>query len=78
MSELGDDGNEYDLPQCPKCDGFGTVLCHCGGDLCVCDNYGEEECPLCDGEGFVTEATYQRYLDDRRKWAEAIQKARTA
>jgi len=51
---------------CPRCDGQQTVSCHCGGDLCVCDNYGERECPLCGGEyggeGYVTKETSERYL----------------
>lgn len=30
------------------CDGSGTLICHCGGDLCVCHHYGETECPGCE------------------------------
>ena len=33
---------------CPRCMGNRTVDCHCGGDLCVCENYGERDCPTCD------------------------------
>ena len=35
---------------CDRCQNTGTVDCHCGGDLCVCENYGEKECPCCHGE----------------------------
>lgn len=24
------------------CDGYGTMVCHCGGDLCVCGTDGED------------------------------------
>lgn len=30
-----------------RCDGAGTLSCHCGGDLCVCHNHDEVECPGC-------------------------------
>ena len=30
------------------CDGSGTLICHCGGDLCVCHHHGETECPGCE------------------------------
>lgn len=56
---------------CPRCSGMGSVDCHCGGDLCVCENYGDAPCPLCDGEGEVSEATYQKYEEARAKaWEE--------
>lgn len=29
------------------CDGFGSLVCHCGGDLCVCGTDGEP-CPGCE------------------------------
>ena len=29
------------------CGGLGSVICHCGGDLCVCHHHGEIECPGC-------------------------------
>jgi len=35
---------------CAECNNTGMVDCHCGGDLCVCDNNGEEPCPMCGGE----------------------------
>ncbi len=31
----------------PYCDGWGTIVCYCGGDLCVCGMDGES-CPGCD------------------------------
>lgn len=34
---------------CDECHNLGTVECHCGGDNCVCTNYGEEPCPKCGG-----------------------------
>jgi hypothetical protein len=34
---------------CAACQGTGTVDCHCGGDLCVCDNYGEMDFWKCGG-----------------------------
>ncbi len=34
---------------CDACQGTGTVDCRCGGDLCICENYGEEDCPKCGG-----------------------------
>lgn len=31
----------------PYCDGWGGLVCYCGGDNCVCGMDGEE-CPGCD------------------------------
>jgi len=31
-----------------ECNGLGYIECFCGGDLCVCDNYGEIPCGGCD------------------------------
>ena len=59
---------------CPKCMGMCSVDCYCGGDLCVCDNYGEMDCPLCNGEGEVSNALYESYLESRRKAHEAFAK----
>lgn len=39
-----DDDDEW----CDTCQGLGSVDCLCGGDLCVCLNYGERPCPDCD------------------------------
>lgn len=36
---------------CRRCDGDGEINCYCGGDLCVCENYGEKPCPRCHGSG---------------------------
>lgn len=42
------DYDDYDdEPWCEHCQGMGTISCHCGGDLCVCENNGEAECPHC-------------------------------
>lgn len=54
---------------CPRCDGGGTLECYCGGDLCVCENYGERDCPLCFGEGSVSESLYQNYTEQQRQHA---------
>ena len=63
---------EDGLVNCPHCGGFGHVECHCGGDLCVCDNYGEAPCYVCGGEGEVTEARYERYEENQRKHYEML------
>lgn len=34
---------------CSHCQNTGWVECYCGGDLCICENNGEEPCPYCDG-----------------------------
>ncbi len=39
-----DDEEEY----CDTCGNLGEVNCYCGGDLCVCLNYGSIPCPDCD------------------------------
>jgi len=40
---------------CETCHNTGYVNCYCGGDLCICENNGEEECPSCGGD-FVCDA----------------------
>jgi hypothetical protein len=39
---------------CQHCNNSGTIVCHCGGDLCAC---GLEwyECPYCDMQPEFTE-----------------------
>lgn len=74
---MGDDYEDYDDDQserCPRCDGAGEVDCHCGGDLCVCTNYGEMPCPLCHGEGEVSMERAERYMAGRREIAEALRR----
>ena len=34
---------------CDTCQNTGWVDCLCGGDLCICMNFGEYPCPSCDG-----------------------------
>lgn len=34
---------------CSECQNTGFVECYCGGDLCICENNGEEPCPACGG-----------------------------
>lgn len=58
---------DEDFCQCPRCSGWGEVDCRCGGDLCVCTNYGSAPCPLCYGEGEVSEARYEQYLERQRE-----------
>lgn len=36
---------------CTHCQNTGWVDCYCGGDLCICENNGEEPCPYCDQTG---------------------------
>ena len=74
---MGDDHDiypdEYDEGcTCPKCDGWGDIDCNCGGDLCVCTNYGERTCPVCGGDGSVTEARYEEYQAAQREWWAAV------
>lgn len=59
---------------CPRCMGDGSVDCHCGGDLCICENYGERDCPVCHGEGEVSEQREAIYLKSRRKAYEAMRR----
>lgn len=74
MSEAEDYDDDRDGITCPRCQGDGTVDCHCGGDLCVCLNYGERDCPACYGEGEVSEERHARYLENQRQ-AHAAMKA---
>ncbi|WP_298699198.1 hypothetical protein [uncultured Brevundimonas sp.] len=71
---LSDDWDDDHGVICPHCMGDGSVDCNCGGDLCVCENYGERDCPLCFGGGAVTEAREQQYLESRRQAAEAMKR----
>lgn len=32
---------------CEHCHNTGELDCHCGGDLCVCENNGTYPCPHC-------------------------------
>ncbi len=36
---------------CRRCEGSGWEECYCGGDMCVCENFGEYDCPRCGGSG---------------------------
>lgn len=40
---------------CEHCHNTGSLDCYCGGDLCVCENYGEYPCPYCEGNDFACE-----------------------
>jgi len=63
---------EEDAP-CPRCMGDGTIICHCGGDLCVCANYGDAPCPVCHGEGSVSEEREAAFLKaeaEAAKWSQ--------
>ena len=75
-SSQGDepDFDDYlDMPICPHCMGSGEVPCHCGGDLCVCENNGDAPCYVCGGEGEVSEARYDKYMEHQRKNREMMQ-----
>lgn len=65
---------EDDAVICPRCQGDGSVDCHCGGDLCVCENYGERDCPVCYGEGEVSERREAQYETARRQSYEAMRR----
>lgn len=41
---------DFKLGWCSTCQNTGYVDCYCGGDICVCENNGEEPCPACGGE----------------------------
>lgn len=60
---------------CPRCSGDGTIICRCGGDLCVCENNGDAPCPLCDEEGVVSSELADKFLAVRRRAWEAFNKA---
>ncbi len=71
--------DEYDFRDddgvaCPRCYGGGTVDCNCGGDLCVCENYGERDCPTCHGEGEVSSERHDRYCQSERDAHEAMRR----
>ncbi len=36
---------------CGHCQDTGEIDCLCGGDICICENYGRFPCPHCDGRG---------------------------
>lgn len=64
---LSDDWDDEDQSAlCPRCYGDRVVDCYCGGDLCVCDNYGERDCPTCHGEGSVSAEREATYLENQR------------
>lgn len=66
---------DEDFCPCPRCDGWGSIDCHCGGDLCVCEHYGERDCPLCHGEGEVSEGLHNQYLAHQRENARLMAEA---
>lgn len=61
---------------CPRCNGDQVVNCHCGGDLCVCDNEGEMPCPFCGGEyggeGYVSQEKCDAYLKRQAEFRAAV------
>ena len=45
--EFYDDDFGCEDEWCDTCQNMGVIDCHCGGDLCVCYNFGEMPCPNC-------------------------------
>lgn len=85
---MSDNDRDYyddysDIPNghvlCPRCNGNQVVNCHCGGDLCVCENYGEEPCPFCGGEyggeGYVPKEKADRYFEKQAEYIKAFREA---
>lgn len=66
---------DEDFCNCPRCSGYGEIDCHCGGDICVCENYGKATCPLCHGECEVSETRYHRYFEIQRENARIFAEA---
>jgi hypothetical protein len=47
------------------CGGSGWLDCHCGGDICVCHNHGQEvECPGCPDCGRDDDLDDDDYPDE--------------
>lgn len=69
--------DDRDAIWCDRCQGTGSVDCHCGGDQCYCDNQGEKDCPRCSGEGEFVPAPGQleREAETAREWREMMRKA---
>jgi hypothetical protein len=72
-----DDYERHEGVVCPRCDGWKEIPCRCGGDLCVCENYGEKDCPLCLGDGYVTEEVYEKFVQREREIVSAFRAAAT-
>jgi hypothetical protein len=47
------DMDDEDERYCYRCNSTGYITCHCGGDLCLCKNYGEMPCPKCGRGDFA-------------------------
>lgn len=60
------DYDETEMAICPHCMGLGTVECRCGGDLCVCDNYGDRDyLARLDDDGTRDQRQHRRPDDPR-------------
>lgn len=71
-----DDPEDYDDENyciCPRCDGYGSISCYCGGDQCYCSNDGEQECPFCLGESEVSQTRFEYFI--RREAEHAKERA---
>lgn len=66
---------DTDYACCPRCSGYGIIDCHCGGDLCVCENHGDRDCPLCHGEGEVSLETHAQWTAAKRQHYDALHAA---
>ncbi len=69
-----DEYDEAEFVTCPRCSGFGTVDCHCGGDQCFCDNHGDAPCLVCYEEGEVTTERWDQYMEAQRQHMAEMQR----
>jgi hypothetical protein len=42
------DRHWHEAPERDRCGGSGAMRCYCGGDFCVCANFGEIDCMGCE------------------------------
>jgi hypothetical protein len=52
------------MPWCEPCHNTGEIDCGCGGDLCVCKNYGTYPCPHCEGADRGDDVEMPEAIDD--------------
>lgn len=72
-----DDDPHFDenMVVCDRCDGHGEVICHCGGDMCLC-GCQYVPCPVCGGEygtdGYITKELYEKRAEAHRNLMRAV------